>query len=118
MFKINKKLLINDAKKIPTLLVGLILLSCGVSILRLSGSGLDPWGVFHEGLSNYTGVSFGTISIIVGLTILVGSLFLRIFPGIGTILNIVLVGPFIDVMYRFLMPFEVNKTLFLYLGFF
>lgn len=117
MQNINIEYLKKDLIKTPVLLLGLFILSLGISILRLSGNGLDAWGVFHEGISISSGISFGTISIIIGLVILIGSLFIGIIPGFGTILNILLVGPLIDVTYQFLASVEVNKTLLLFLGF-
>lgn len=118
MPKLNKTFLINDLKKIPSLIIGLFFLSLGITILRLSGNGLDAWGVFHEGISLYSGVSFGTISVMVGFAILFISLFFKIMPGIGTLLNIILVGPLIDVLFNLLSPFQTNKLILLFVGFY
>jgi uncharacterized protein len=117
MQSINIEYLKKDLIKVPVLLLGLFILSLGISILRLSGNGLDAWGIFHEGLSLSSGISFGTISMIIGLIILIGSLFIGIIPGFGTILNILLVGPLIDLTYLILNSIEMNKTLLLLLGF-
>lgn len=59
--------------------------------------GLDPWSSLHEGLSLRTGLSFGRISQGIGLLLIVGSrIFLGVRPGIATICNMLLVGPWID----------------------
>lgn len=63
------------------------------SALRLRANlGLDPWGAFHQGVSNVTGLSFGTTIILVGAVILLLWIPLRQKPGIGTISNILVIG--------------------------
>lgn len=115
---INKTTLYSDIKKIPKLLFSLGILSFGISLLRMSGFGLDAWGTFHEGLHLYSDISFSAISIFIGLIILVLSTPFKIYPGIGTILNIITVGPMVD-----LFSIDVNlptyaRFLFVGLGFF
>ena len=59
--------------------------------------GLDPWSALHEGLSKHTGLPFGRVTQLVGLLIIVFSFFaLHQRPGLGTALNMLLVGPWID----------------------
>jgi uncharacterized protein len=93
---INKTKLYLDIKKIPKLMFSLGVLSFGISLLRMSGFGLDAWGTFHEGLHLFSNVSFSTISISIGIFILLLSIPFKIYPGIGTILNIITVGPLVD----------------------
>jgi len=57
-----------------------------------SGLGLDPWDVFHQGLSRHLGVAIGTVVIIVGATVLLAWIPLRQRPGVGTLSNVVLIG--------------------------
>lgn len=54
--------------------------------------GLDPWGAFHQGVSQVTGLSFGTTIIVVGAVILLTWIPFRQKPGLGTISNIVVIG--------------------------
>ncbi len=89
-----------DLMKIPLLIIALFILSLGIVLLKQSGVGLDPWGVFHEGLNKVTGIPFGKTIELVGYVILLFSLLIKIFPGIGTILNIFLVGKFIDLLLK------------------
>jgi uncharacterized membrane protein YczE len=58
----------------------------------LAGLGLDPWDVFHQGLSRTFGLAIGTWAIIVGVVVLLLWIPLRQRPGIGTVSNVVLVG--------------------------
>ncbi len=60
--------------------------------------GLGPWDAFHVGISLLTPLSIGVASIATGLVILLGSAFLGVRPGVGTVLNMVLIGLFIDVL--------------------
>src|SRR5690606_1595178 len=58
--------------------------------------GLGPWDAFHYGLHLQTGMSVGTASILAGLVIVFINLALRVRPGVATVLNMVLIGVFID----------------------
>ena len=71
---------------------GLILYGISSSLLVLATLGLDPWDVFHQGLSRTFGLAIGTWAIIVGAVVLLLWIPLRQRPGIGTLSNVVLVG--------------------------
>jgi uncharacterized membrane protein YczE len=71
---------------------GLLLYGVSSSLLVLAGLGLDPWDVFHQGLSRTFGLAIGTWAIIVGVCVLLLWIPLRQRPGIGTLSNVVLVG--------------------------
>ena len=67
-------------------------------MLLLSRLGLDPWDVLHQGLSRQIGLGVGTWAIIVGVAVLGLWIPLRQRPGIGTVLNVLLVGSVIDLI--------------------
>ena len=93
------------------MLLGFVLLAFGIMLVKRSGRGLPPWGVFHEGLSIVTPLSFGVITQLVGLVILILSvLFLKTKIGIGTILNVVLVGFFID-LFDYLFAYQPDELI-------
>jgi uncharacterized membrane protein YczE len=71
---------------------GLVLYGISSSLLVLANLGLDPWDVFHQGLSRTFGLAIGTWAIIVGAVVLLLWIPLRQRPGIGTLSNVVLVG--------------------------
>ena len=77
---------------------GLLLYGVSSSLLVLGGLGLDPWDVFHQGLSKTFGLAIGTWAIIVGVAVLLLWIPLRQRPGIGTLSNVVLVGGTMDVV--------------------
>jgi uncharacterized membrane protein YczE len=78
--------------------VGLMLFGVGISALLGAGIGLDPWSTFHSGLADRLGVSFGTVVVAVGLVLVaVAWAWFRERPGPGTLFNMALVGPWVDV---------------------
>jgi uncharacterized membrane protein YczE len=57
-----------------------------------SDLGLNPWDVFHQGVSEATGVSFGWVVLLTGIPVLLLWIPLRQRPGFGTIANLVVIG--------------------------
>jgi uncharacterized membrane protein YczE len=53
---------------------------------------MGPWEVLHQGISNRTGIPLGTVSILVGIPVLALWWPLGERPGIGTVLNVALIG--------------------------
>lgn len=105
------ELLKKDIKHIPRLLAGLLLLGLGIHIIRLSSFGLPPWAVLHDGIEQSLFIPFGYNTLIVGVIVLVFSMILfRTKVGIATILNVVLVGPFIELL-RLIVD-DISHTLF------
>src|SRR4029078_10685267 len=78
--------------RLVQLYLSLILYGISSSLLVLATLGLDPWDVFHQGLSRTFGLAIGTWAIIVGAVVLLLWIPLRQRPGIGTVSNVVLVG--------------------------
>lgn len=76
---------------------GVMLLGLGLAVMLEAHVGLGPWGVFHEGLSGVTGLSFGRILQLVGVAVIgIGWWLTGQRPGFGTIVNMLLVGPWVD----------------------
>jgi hypothetical protein len=57
-------------RRLVQLFAGLVLYGVSDGMLLLSGMGVDPWDVFHQGLSRHTGIAVGTWVIIVGAVVL------------------------------------------------
>ena len=79
-------------RRLPRLGIGLVMFGIGVALMAQAGLGLGPWEAFHQGISRQTGIPLGTVSIIVGIPILLLWWPLGERPGIGTVLNIALIG--------------------------
>jgi uncharacterized membrane protein YczE len=86
------------ARRLTQLYAGLILYGVSDSMLLLAALGLDPWDVFHQGLSRRFGLGVGTWAIIVGVCVLLFWIPLRQRPGFGTISNVLVVGLTIDLV--------------------
>lgn len=78
------------------LLVGLCLYGVSMALMVRAGLGLDPWDVFHQGLSMRTGMSIGLASAVTGVVVLLAWIPLRNKPGVGTIANIVVIAVAVD----------------------
>ncbi len=78
--------------------LGLMVFGLAITLMIRANIGLDPWSVLHQGLSQATGLSFGQVTQVVGLGLIVlNFLFLRLKPGLGTALNMIMVGVWVDV---------------------
>src|SRR5580765_1056625 len=84
--------------RLAQLYAGLFLYGISSSLLVLAGLGLDPWNVFHQGLSRTFGLAIGTWAIIVGAAVLVLWIPLRQKPGIGTVSNVMVIGVTMNVV--------------------
>ncbi|MCU4185242.1 hypothetical protein K6U06_12785 [Acidiferrimicrobium sp. IK] len=78
--------------RLARLLGGLTLYGISDGFLLRAGLGVDPWDVLHQGLSRSVGLQVGTWTIIVGALVLLVWIPLRQRPGLGTVLNVVLIG--------------------------
>lgn len=76
--------------------LGLVLFGLGESILIASGAGVSPWTVLAQGISGKTGWSIGFVTMIVSFAILVLWIPLRQKPGMGTLLNALIIAFMID----------------------
>ncbi len=94
----SKKTLLDLLVKMPSLFFGFFLYAVAVLMALYSGLGMSPWDVFHVGLVNHTFLSLGQASQIVGLFIILLSVFLRVIPGVGSILNMIFIGLFVDLI--------------------
>ena len=78
------------------LLVGLAGYGFSMAVMIRAGLGLDPWDVFHQGLAGRTGLSFGLVTALVGVAVLLAWIPLRNRPGIGTVANVIVIAVTVD----------------------
>ena len=69
-------------RRLAQLFTGLVLYGVSMAMLVESRLGLDPWDVFHQGLSKVTGLSFGLVVILTGVPVLLLWIPLRQRPGL------------------------------------
>jgi uncharacterized membrane protein YczE len=84
-------------RRLTQLFAGLVLYGFSDALMLLAGLGVDPWDVFHQGLSRQFGLGVGTWAIIVGAFVLALWIPLRQRPGFGTVSNVLVVGTVIDI---------------------
>lgn len=84
-------------RRLVQLVVGLWLYGTSMAMMVRAGLGLDPWDVFHAGLAERLGLSFGAIVTGVGALVLLLWIPLRQRPGLGTIANVAIIGLATDI---------------------
>ena len=84
------------AARLPRLIIGLVLFGFGIAIMVIANLGLSPWEVMHQGISRHTGIPIGTVGIMTGIIVLLLWIPLKERIGIGTLLNVLLIGIVVD----------------------
>jgi uncharacterized membrane protein YczE len=79
-------------RRLPRLLGGLALFGIGIGLMVRADLGLGPWDVLHQGVAERTGATIGTVTILTGVVVLLLWIPLRERPGLGTVLNALLIG--------------------------
>ena len=82
--------------RLAQLLVGLWVFGAGEAFLVAADLGNSPWTVLGQGFARQTGLSVGAATIVVSVIVLCAWIPLRQTPGLGTILNAILIGVAID----------------------
>ncbi|MEV6127373.1 hypothetical protein AB0M05_11190 [Streptomyces violaceusniger] len=83
-------------RRLVQLYVGLVLYGASMGLQLRAAVGLDPWDAFHQGIAEHTPLSIGTVTVIVGLVALLLWIPLRERPGLGTVSNVMVLGPVMD----------------------
>ncbi|MDA7750442.1 hypothetical protein N8876_02325 [Candidatus Pelagibacter sp.] len=83
------------------LCIGLTLFGLGEGLLIVSFAGASPWSVLAQGISLNVNLSIGIITILVSIVVLIFWVPLNQKPGIGTILNAIIIGLMIDVCIKY-----------------
>jgi uncharacterized membrane protein YczE len=80
-------------RRIVQLVIGLFLYGIAIALMVRAGIGVSPWDVLTQGLAKQTGLSFGLLTNLIGAVVLLLWIPIRQKPGVGTILNVLLIGP-------------------------
>lgn len=96
-------------RRVPRVFIGVVLFGLGIAFMVVSELGLSPWQVFHQGISRRTGIPLGTVVIITGALVLFGWIPLREKIGIGTLMNVTIIGIVINVS-MLILPDQAGST--------
>jgi uncharacterized membrane protein YczE len=83
-------------RRLPACLAGIASIGIGIGLSVRAELGLAPWDVLHQGIADQTGISIGVVVIAVGIVILLAWVPLRQKPGLGTIINTLVIGLIAD----------------------
>ena len=84
------------------LIVGLFLFGTGETLLIAAGAGVSPWTVFAQGISLTFGISIGMATLYIGIGVLLLWIPLNRTPGVGTILNVIIIAGVIEFFWPFI----------------
>jgi uncharacterized membrane protein YczE len=85
-------------RRLLQLNVGLVLFGVGIWLGLVAELGVGPWDVLAGGLSQQLGTPFGRTAIGVSVVVLLIGIAAKVRPGIGTLLNVVVIGAVIDLL--------------------
>ncbi|MCF3595261.1 hypothetical protein LZG00_14790 [Rhodobacteraceae bacterium LMO-12] len=88
------------------LILGLVMFGLGEAMLVTASVGVSPWTVFAQGVTNITGWSLGFATFVISVSVLLLWIPLRQSPGMGTILNAVVVALVLEYVLPFMPTFE------------
>lgn len=89
-------------RRLVQLYTGLALYGVSMAFFVQAHLGVMPWDVLHQGLARFVDVSLGTMTILVGVLVLLAWVPLRQRPGLGTLSNVVVIGLVVDQALRVL----------------
>jgi uncharacterized membrane protein YczE len=84
---------LRSTRRVTQLIVGLFLYGVAIALMVRAGIGVSPWDVLTQGLAHQTGLPFGLLTNLIGVVVLLFWIPLRQRPGVGTVLNVLLIGP-------------------------
>ena len=102
--------MLRKPRQLFQVIFGTSLIGVGISLNYLANLGLGPWGVFHDGLSKTIGITYGRTIIITGVAVMLLWIPLKQKPGLGTLIDIFLVGLVADTI---ILYFEFSENIFL-----
>jgi uncharacterized membrane protein YczE len=88
-------------KRLLPLNIGFVIWGLAVALQVRADLGLSPWDVFHQGLGNHLGIGIGWAGAVTSIGVLLLWIPLKMKPGIGTILNALVIGPSAELFLKF-----------------
>ncbi|GLZ38283.1 hypothetical protein [Actinokineospora sp. NBRC 105648] len=87
---------VSPGRRLPQLFLGLALYGFSTGLQIEAALGLSPWDVLHEALHKLSGLSFGTVTALTSLLVLLCWIPIKQRPGFGTVANVLIVSASID----------------------
>lgn len=78
------------------LIIGLLLFGLGETLLIAAGAGVSPWTVFAQGIGVTFGIGIGEATLYIGIGVLLLWIPLKRRPGIGTVMNVIIIAGVIE----------------------
>lgn len=78
--------------------MGIVVMACGIYLMIQANLGVHPWDVLTLGIVKQTGMLYGNVSIIIGISVVCIDLIMREKIGIGTLLDVFLCGKIVDLL--------------------
>ena len=100
----KKSILFGYLRKILIATAGCAIVGLGTVLMLQSKLGLNSWGILHQGISLHTPLTFGQASQALGFAILMVCMAFRVYPGVGTFINMYFCGLFMDLFKRAEIP--------------
>lgn len=90
-----------DIRSFATLVFGLSVFGFGEGLIYAAAIGNSPWTVLAEGIMLQTGLALGVVTALVSLSVLMLWIPLREKPGIGTLMNVIVIAATLDLTAQF-----------------
>jgi uncharacterized membrane protein YczE len=106
-----------NVRSMTRLLLGLFIFGLALALMVKAQVGVPPWDVLGQGIANTFGISFGQATIVVSAIVLLAWIPLKVKPGVGSVLNALCIGLFVDFWLPYIPEFEnywTNLLMFLF----
>lgn len=103
-------------KSLARLMLGLLIFGLALAMMLKAEIGIPPWDVLGQGISKTFGITFGQATIVVSALVLLAWIPLKVKPGLGSIMNALCIGIFVDLWLPYIPEFDnylANLLLFL-----
>jgi uncharacterized protein len=85
-------------RRLLMLLAGCVVLGAGVALFLTADLGSDGYSTLVNGIALSTGLAFWVANLVVGVALLTLAAVRRVFPGVGTVVQVVVVGVTVSVL--------------------
>ncbi|MEY4320255.1 MAG: hypothetical protein RLZZ471_196 [Actinomycetota bacterium] len=95
-----------NVRSMTRLLLGLFIFGLALALMVKAHIGIPPWDVLGQGISKTFGITFGQATIVVSAIVLLAWIPLKVKPGLGSVLNALCIGLFVDFWLPYVPEFE------------